>query len=1007
MKKVHYTIVVLFCLTISLYIVNPSCADISIGMVGYWKFNEEVGGTVTDSNDPGGNGNNGTLKGSTLPQWTTDIATGRNSLQFDGVDSYVEIPFHPSLDLTNNFTVSMWFQGDGGWMISKGVYCSDPRAWSLSTKYSKFQVDYSVNGSSMDYVRSIKNIFYTNNKNDWHHAVFVYTNIENEGSALLYLDGDLTDSIYIGQDMYSNNQPVYIGRYHCAQPNSTYAYAGGIDEVRLYDRDLDSQDVLELYIAEKYNSGIPLTDSNAPLTPAPISVENMYATRVDISWPVSIDIETAVKQYDIYRDGEHIATHLSSEGAATEYYSDLINVKPSTTYSYTVSAVDTAGNESSQSTPINTTTPSLVDIPVFPGAEGFGTTTTAGSGRHMASFQTTVYKVTTLEDTFSYLPPISGSLRECVQETGPRVCVFETSGTIELANTLSVTNPYITIAGQTAPSPGITLSKDVFGIRTHDVLVRHIRVRSGDNPPGTPEHRDALAIAGDDVGSIPIYNVVVDHCSFSWAMDETVQFWYPGIHDVTVSNSISSEALHDSLHQKGPHSMGFLVGPYSKDISINRNLLAHNNGRNPLISHETRTHVINNLIYNPGGSNVISLSNSLNPGEYMSSIIGNEVILGDNTNKDLTFSAAVGSNVNNESLIFVLDNGCDGELQNDPWSCVFNRKGESIKSPLPPVPSNPAYVEWPSPLTILPVNEVEEHIINNVGARPADRGPVDTRIIDEVINREGYIIDCVEEGTIYHPDGLALEASTNTITLDDDASDYNDRYNGQIIEITGGTGNGQSREISDYVIVKSGDEITARIATVSQAWDTLLNTTSQYRIENICDNGAPEGWTPLDINTRALTLPADKDNDDDGDGYTNLEEWLHLYADSVEGNLVCTDNDQDGHSVEGAACGPVDWDDSDSTVYPGAPEILGDGKDNDQDGLIDEIISWAGAMSSDWDTADNWDLAVVPQTSDNVIITAAAYEPELASAVTINNLTIESGKLTLDSYDLTIGLVVE
>ncbi len=911
MKTVHYMIMAYICMAITLSIANPLYADIDSGMVGYWKFDEGVDLDVFDST---ANSNDGTLKGAgtvpTLPEWINNGAIGK-ALEFNGSDTYVEIPYDSSLNLINNFTVSLWLKAydTQGWLFSKGVYCSGPRSWALTLRDTRFNIVYSQDGDSINGAGSQKNIFYTNNQYAWNHGVFVY----EDGTAKLYMNGDLVDSIYLRQDMFSNTNPIRIGHFQCNEANSWGAFSGAIDEVRLYDRALDNDDVLELYIAEKYNTGTPLIDNNPPSVPANIvietyiGIENKYSTRVDISWSESTEPEneTEVKKYYIYRDGIHIATHLGTPGTGTEYYSDLINVEPATTYSYTVSAVDTAGNESAQSATVNIDTPAVTNIPVFPGAEGYGTTTVAGSGRNLAPIQSTVYKVTTLEDTYSWQQPISGSLRECVQAAGPRICVFETSGTIELKNTMSIAEPYITIAGQTAPSPGITLTRGVLGIYTHDVLVRHMRVRSGDNPPGTPEHRDALAIAGNEAGSIPVYNVVVDHCSFSWAMDETVQFWYPGIHDGTVSNSISSEALHDSLHQKGPHSMGFLVGPGSNEISINRNLLAHNNDRNPLISQDTRTHVINNLIYNPGGNNTIRFSNAINTEPSLSSIIGNAVIPGDDTHIDLTFSARLTSSVNNGSMMFALDNICSGELQNDPWSCVLNNKGASVKSPLPPVPASPYYEEWPSPLTILPGNEIEDYIINNVGARPADRGPVDARIIDELINRTGYIIDCVEEGTIYHPDGTALNATVNTITLDDDASNYNDRYNGQIIEITGGTGNGQSRQVTDYEIVLSGVDITARIATASQDWNPQLDTTSEYRIVNVCGNSAPEGWTPLAVNARALTLPADEFNDDDGDGYTNLEEWLQLYADSVEGNLICTDVDDNGTAGEGGPCGNV------------------------------------------------------------------------------------------------------
>src|SRR5690606_31741653 len=132
---------------------------------------------------------------------------------------------------------------------------------------------------------------------------------------------------------------------------------------------------------------------------------------------------------------------------------------------------------------------------------GFGVDTAAGRGGQ-------VHRVTNLKDSGA------GSLRACVNASGPRVCVFEVSGTIRMAGDLTIRNPKITIAGQTAPSPGIMLRGGGLHIATSDVLVQHLRVRPGDDPEGhTPENRDALKISNPEL----ITNIVVDHCSFSWA----------------------------------------------------------------------------------------------------------------------------------------------------------------------------------------------------------------------------------------------------------------------------------------------------------------------------------------------------------------------------------------------------------------------------------------------------------------------------------------------------------
>src|SRR5690606_28743397 len=125
-------------------------------------------------------------------------------------------------------------------------------------------------------------------------------------------------------------------------------------------------------------------------------------------------------------------------------------------------------------------------LPVIPGAAGFGIDTPAGRGG-------TVHKVTNLNE------PGAGSLGACVAAPGPRVCVFEVSGTIRLTKNLTIKNPHITIAGQTAPSPGIMLRGAGLWIVPSHVLVQHLRVRPGDDPSGpSPENRDALVIDSAD-----------------------------------------------------------------------------------------------------------------------------------------------------------------------------------------------------------------------------------------------------------------------------------------------------------------------------------------------------------------------------------------------------------------------------------------------------------------------------------------------------------------------------
>lgn len=239
-------------------------------------------------------------------------------------------------------------------------------------------------------------------------------------------------------------------------------------------------------------------------------------------------------------------------------------------------------------------------LPIIPGARGFGITTPAGSGRHLAEPQTRVIRVTNLNAEGP------GSLRTALAAEGPRVVVFEVGGNIDFTpyGNLTINDPYVTVAGQTAPSPGITLKGCQIHVRADDVLLQHIRVRTGDlRDPGQPikkksgwsqwSERDCMKVGGD--------RIVVDHCSFSWATDENVQ---TRGNELTFRHNIFSEALDSSRHHKGGHSRGLLIMNQGRadtrkegqGVAVIGNLFAHNKGRNPTAGSGTETVIANNVI---------------------------------------------------------------------------------------------------------------------------------------------------------------------------------------------------------------------------------------------------------------------------------------------------------------------------------------------------------------------------------------------------------------------------
>lgn len=231
-------------------------------------------------------------------------------------------------------------------------------------------------------------------------------------------------------------------------------------------------------------------------------------------------------------------------------------------------------------------------VSAFPGAEGFGANATGGRGG-------TILKVTNLNDSGA------GSLRAAVTASGARIVVFEVSGIINLASTLTISNPNITIAGQTSPG-GILVTGYMTQIYASNVIVRHMRFRVGSHRIGDgadPETLDSLDIWGPDTGSSYHENIIVDHCSVGWGVDENFSTAYR-LRKVTIQWNLIHEGLTNAGHPKGQHSKGLFVwGKYSPNmtISMHHNFLAHNYDRNPLVNTGDGTLIVdavNNVTYN-------------------------------------------------------------------------------------------------------------------------------------------------------------------------------------------------------------------------------------------------------------------------------------------------------------------------------------------------------------------------------------------------------------------------
>jgi len=407
------------------------------------------------------------------------------------------------------------------------------------------------------------------------------------------------------------------------------------------------------------------------------------------------------------------------------------------------------------------------NLPAFPGAEGFGRFSAGGRGG-------VVYKVTNLSDSGA------GSLRACAEASGPRVCVFEVSGTISLNSMVRIKNPYITIAGQTAPSPGIFIRYNDIGIRTHDVIIRHISVGPGDYHQDTGEtlftDADGIAVHGDS------YNVMIDHVSIFFGIDQVGSIYLNregAPHDVTISNSIAAYPLDCSMHYEGGcHAKGILVGPGSERISLIKNIIAHSQDRNPKFTGTTHGEAINNIVYNWGrdsmefGQGKPRFGNSRIGGQYKNlpvhgAAVGNIFISGADTKLNQPIS--VDQITTATSTLYLADNRIDGIAPADQWSraMVIYRKGATI--------TKSASWEWGSGATLLPSSQVESYCLAHAGSRPKDRHPeMEQRIANNITSKTGQIIDCVESSTCSNSFGgwpvyaenhrkLAVPASDKTI----------------------------------------------------------------------------------------------------------------------------------------------------------------------------------------------------------------------------------------------------
>lgn len=343
-----------------------------------------------------------------------------------------------------------------------------------------------------------------------------------------------------------------------------------------------------------------------------------------------------------------------------------------------------------------------------------------------------------------------GSLREALAKEGPRIIVFEVAGVIDLGKgTISINNPHVTIAGQTAPSPGITLIRGGIDVKTHDVIIQHLRIRPGDNGEAR-----GTGFAEDSISTASAHNLIVDHCSLTWAVDEnlsasgprftgtTPEDWRNGTSkNILYSHNLIAEGLADATHPKFEHSKGSLIHDNISGILIYANLYAHNYERNPLFKGGVQGQIVNNFIYDPGQRAVHYNLQGLEWGDVpfqtgRMDLIGNVMRGGQSTAKGLPMVMLGGDG--NLSL-YARDNLAT-DWKGDPlpergYYTTGRAKIVDAEGPMP----------LPAGLPVMAPQDVERFVLANAGARPWDRDGHDVRVFANAAEGRGEIIDSQSE----------------------------------------------------------------------------------------------------------------------------------------------------------------------------------------------------------------------------------------------------------------------
>jgi hypothetical protein len=453
-------------------------------------------------------------------------------------------------------------------------------------------------------------------------------------------------------------------------------------------------------------------------------------------------------------------------------------------------------------------------IPCFPGAMGGGMYSFGGRGGK-------VLTVTSLEDNGP------GTLREACESGGARIVVFNVSGIIKLKTPIIVMAPYLTIAGQTAPGDGVCVAGESFWVNTHDVVVRHMRFRRGET---NVTRRD------DSFGGNPVGNIMIDHCSCTWGLDENISFYRhmfdPGdgsiekklpTVNVTIQNTISAQAL-DTYN----HAFGSTLG--GENCSFMRNLWANNAGRNPSIGWNGVFNFANNVIYN-------WVHRSVDGGDYTAlyNIINNYYKPGPLTPKDTQIGYRMVKPESGRSKLGYLVFGrvyCNGNIMEGNEKVTKNNWDGGVQvEDLPNTGQYTDSMKWNEPfpmpwMKIMGAQEAYNFVLENAGANIPVRDVVDQHILEQVKTGKVHYDKSADNTDFYQ---------FKYRRLPKDSYKY-----GIITDV---------RQVGGYPEYKGTPYVDTDKDGMPDAWE------KQYKLN------------PND--------PSDAIKDCNGDGYTNIEKYIN------------------------------------------------------------------------------------------------------------------------------------